>query len=73
MRATNTGMTARIKTDGQVQAVLEPFTTGVLKGEVRAHEGMTPYARLRNWLALAQGLIVALGIAGLAGRRRHAD
>jgi apolipoprotein N-acyltransferase len=43
LRATNTGMTAIIRPDGYVQAVLEPFTTGVLKGEVRGHQGITPY------------------------------
>lgn len=52
LRATNTGMTAIIAPDGKVQSALPPFTLGVLKGEVRAHKGMTPYARFGNWPAL---------------------
>ena len=71
LRATNTGMTAIINADGKVQAALEPFTTGVLKGEARAHEGMTPFARLGNGLTL--GLMACLGLLGLAGKRRRAD
>ena len=70
LRATNTGMTAIVNADGQVQAALEPFTTGVLKGEVRAYEGMTPYARFGNWLAL--GLMAGLGLLGIAGTRQRA-
>jgi apolipoprotein N-acyltransferase len=53
LRATNTGMTAIVAADGTVQAALPPFTTAVLKGEIRAHQGMTPYARFGNGLALA--------------------
>jgi len=68
LRATNTGMTAIVNADGQVQAALEPFTMGVLKGEVRAYNGMTPYARFGNWLAL--GLMACLGLLGLTGQRR---
>lgn len=61
LRATNTGMTAVINADGSVQAVLPPFTEGVLKGEVRAHQGMTPYAHFGNlgFLLLAGLLLLA--------------
>ncbi len=48
LRATNTGMTAVIAADGSLQAVLPPFTQGVLNSEVRGHQGMTPYARFGN-------------------------
>jgi apolipoprotein N-acyltransferase len=48
LRATNTGMTAVIAADGSLQASLPAFTQGVLKAEVRAYEGMTPYAHLGN-------------------------
>lgn len=48
LRATNTGMTAVIAADGSLQAALPPFTQGVLQAEVRAHQGMTPYARYGN-------------------------
>ncbi len=71
LRATNTGMTAIIDAQGRVSATLPAFTTGVLHGKVQAHEGMTPFAHFGNWLAL--GLMLALGVAGFAGRRRQAD
>ena len=69
LRATNTGMTAIIAADGKLHAVLEPFTTGVLNGQVRAYEGMTPYALCGNWLALA--LMAACGLLGLLGLPRR--
>ncbi len=52
LRATNTGMTAVIAADGSLQAVLPPFTQGVLRTEVRGHQGMTPYARYGNYAFL---------------------
>lgn len=59
LRATNTGMTAVIAADGSLQAVLPPFTQGVLKAEVRGYEGMTPYARFGN---LGFLLLAGLGL-----------
>ena len=67
LRATNTGMTAIIDTHGQVSAVLPPFETGVLHGEVRAHTGMTPFVRFGDWLALV--LIGTMLLIAL--RRQH--
>jgi len=69
LRATNTGMTAIVTATGDVQAALEPFTTGVLKGEVRAYEGMTPFARFGNWLAL--GLMAGFCLLGISGTRQR--
>jgi len=48
LRATNTGMTALVAPNGVVLAALPPFTRGVLKANVRAYQGMTPYARFGN-------------------------
>ena len=50
LRATNTGMTAVIAPDGNVQAVLEPFTRGALLAEVQGMQGITPYVRYGNSL-----------------------
>lgn len=61
LRATNTGMTAIVDADGGLQGVLEPFTTAVLRGEVRAYAGMTPYARWGNFAFL---MLAALALAG---------
>lgn len=60
LRATNTGMTAAIDADGSLLAVLPPFTQGVLKTEVRAYEGLTPYARTGNLGFLAVAAIALL-------------
>jgi apolipoprotein N-acyltransferase len=48
LRATNTGMTALVGVKGEVLAALPAFTRDVLRVEVRAHEGLTPYARHGN-------------------------
>ena len=63
LRATNTGMTAAIAADGSLQAVLPPFTQGVLETEVRGYQGMTPYARYGNL-----GFLALLALALLASQ-----
>lgn len=69
LRATNTGMTAIIDPQGEVIAQLKPFETGVLRGEVRAHTGSTPYIRWGDWPAIL--LILSCLLAGFAGRRKR--
>lgn len=66
LRATNTGMTAVIAADGSLQAILPPFTQGVLKAEVRGYEGMTPYARFGNL-----GFLLLAGLCLVASRWRR--
>lgn len=53
LRATNTGMTAVVRPDGRVQALLPAFTSAVLAAEVRGYQGLTPYVRFGNGPALA--------------------
>ena len=62
LRATNTGMTAAIGPDGSMLAQLPAFTQGVLKAEVVAHQGMTPYARFGN-----AGFLLLAGLGLLLG------
>ena len=69
LRATNTGMTAIIDTDGSVLKTLEPFTRDVLRGEVRAYQGSTPYVRWGNWPVILWSVLVLLTIG--IGCRRH--
>lgn len=57
LRATNTGMTAIIDARGELVAALPAFETGVLQGEVRAHQGRTPYSIWGNYGFL--GLLLA--------------
>jgi apolipoprotein N-acyltransferase len=52
VRATNTGATAWIDHQGQVRALLAPYTRGVLTAEVEGRTGRTPYA----WWVAAFGL-----------------
>ena len=47
----------------------QPFETGVLRGEVRAHTGSTPYIRWGDWPAIL--LILSCLLAGFAGRRKR--
>jgi apolipoprotein N-acyltransferase len=65
LRATNTGMTAIIAANGKVQAVLEPFTTGVLNGSIRAYAGTTPFIRYGNL-----GFLLLAGLC-LIGSQLH--
>lgn len=67
LRATNTGMTAVIRPDGSVQAVLPAFTRGALNAEVRGYQGLTPYARWGNGAILA---VIACALAFALYRRR---
>ncbi|WP_303786493.1 apolipoprotein N-acyltransferase [Azovibrio restrictus] len=62
LRATNTGMTAVVQPDGRVQAVLAPFTTGVLEAQVQGYTGSTPYVLLGDGAALLL-VLLALGAA----------
>jgi apolipoprotein N-acyltransferase len=60
LRATNTGATAVIASDGTVTAALKFFTEGVLEAEVTGRTGMTPYASTGNMpvLTSAWGLLL---------------
>lgn len=67
LRATNTGMTAIIGAQGELIGVLPPFTSAALSGEIRAHEGRTPYSRWGNLAFLA--LLVTLAMVARPRRR----
>lgn len=69
LRATNTGMTAAVRPDGVVAAVLPAFAIDALTVKVQGYTGMTPYARWGN------ALIVVIALASLLpalARRRSA-
>ncbi|WP_341678120.1 apolipoprotein N-acyltransferase [Niveibacterium sp. SC-1] len=69
LRSTNTGMTALIAPDGAVQALLPPFTRGVLEVSVRSYVGMTPYAHTGNWPVVAASVLI-LALAARSRRKR---
>jgi hypothetical protein len=74
LRATNTGMTAIVLAPAATcRAYCQPFTTGVLRAEVRAYTGMTPYARFGNWgflLLAVCCLLLAAGYRNAVNRKR---
>lgn len=69
LRSTNTGMTAVVRPDGSVQAVLPAFEAAALHAEVRGYQGLTPYARWGNWPAAGAALLM-VGLAVLRKRER---
>ena len=69
LRATNTGMTAVIATDGQVVSALKPYTRAALRAEAQGYQGATPYVRWGNLPLIVLCLFCcAFGVPGL-GRR----
>ncbi len=57
LRATNTGVTSIISSDGRVLQQLPQHVRGVLQGRAQGYQGMTPYAR---WGNLAVLFLIAL-------------
>lgn len=68
VRSTNTGATAAIDGNGRVVARLPAFTTGTLVTDIVPRDGLTPYARWGNSVALV--LVVLLAAGGRFARRR---
>jgi apolipoprotein N-acyltransferase len=68
LRATNTGVTSVIDTDGQVLAQLPQHEEGVLTAEVQGYVGSTPYVRWGN-IAVLIVLALMLGAAARVSRR----
>jgi apolipoprotein N-acyltransferase len=62
LRATNTGVTSIIGTDGQIQAQLPQHQEGVLTATVQGYAGSTPYVRWGNAAMLVLAALM-LGIA----------
>jgi apolipoprotein N-acyltransferase len=65
LRATSTGITAVVDAQGGVAARLPQFEAGVLRASVQPMQGLTPFARWRDWPLV---LLVAV-LLGLAWRR----
>ena len=70
LRAANPGLTAVIDPHGRVVDVLPQFRAGVLKGSVQGYTGLTPYARVGNYLVVLLVLAVAVAVAVAAQRER---
>jgi apolipoprotein N-acyltransferase len=73
LRAANPGLTAVIDPHGRVVDALPQFRAGVLKGSVQGHTGLTPYARVGNWLVVLLALAVVAVVAIRERPRRGGD
>jgi apolipoprotein N-acyltransferase len=63
LRATNTGITAVLGSDGKILAELPEFTQGVLKSTIQAYSGKTPYVIWGNAPILSLScLLLILGL-----------
>jgi len=67
VRATNTGITSAIAYDGRELARLPWFTRGILEVEVAGRDGVTPYVRFGDLLAVSVAVLVAV-VAIVGGR-----
>ena len=70
LRATNTGATAIIGTDGVIQQVLPLFARAALTGTAQGYQGLTPFARWGNHLALALAGLMLVSALLYAWRKR---
>jgi apolipoprotein N-acyltransferase len=70
LTATNSGITAAIDRDGRVAARLPQFREGRLEVIAQGYAGATPYVRWRDWPIVAWSLLILVGAAAAAARRR---
>ncbi|BBH11164.1 apolipoprotein N-acyltransferase [Chromobacterium haemolyticum] len=70
LRATNNGMTAIIRPDGEIASVAAPYTRQVLQGFAQGRQGLTPYMRHGNAPVLI-GCAALLLLAMLLGRKHR--
>lgn len=69
LRATNTGVTSIIGTDGHVLAELPQHQEGVLTAEVRGYRGSTPYVRWGNAAVLGLLALMLLAVWWLSRKK----
>ncbi len=68
LRVSNRGVSAHIRTDGQLQAATGFLATEWVFTTVSAHQGVTPYVRRGDWPLWLAGMLVLLGSMSI---RRH--
>lgn len=71
LRATNTGMTAIIRPDGEIASVAAPFTQQVLEGMVQDYQGLTPYMQHGNQPVISSCIALLLLAIGLGAWQRR--
>ena len=70
LRATNTGLTAIIDTQGRILTSLPVFTRGTLSGKIQGYAGSTPYVRWGNTPVLVGWGVLGAGLFLMGLRRR---
>ena len=60
LRAANDGISAIIGPDGRITSTLPRFQPNVLTGSVQPRIGLTPYARVGNWLVISVSFAVLI-------------
>jgi apolipoprotein N-acyltransferase len=70
LRATNTGLTAIIDHQGELQSILTPFETGVLEGVIQPRRGGTVYSVYGDYPLLLLLVVLLLGSFFFARSRR---
>jgi apolipoprotein N-acyltransferase len=70
VRAANDGVSAIIDSRGRVVQQATEYVPQVMRGEAQPLTGLTPYARLGNWLAIGLGALALGGALAVGWRRR---
>jgi len=69
--ASNDGISAIIGPRGEIQASAPPFEPYVLRSSVTPRAGLTPFARVGNWLIVSLGTLGLAGALWIGARRRR--
>jgi len=69
VRAANDGVSAVIGAQGELVASAPEYEANVMRAQVQPRTGLTPYARVGNWLAVCFALVFGL-LGAYFGRRR---
>ena len=64
VRATNTGISAVVDSEGRIAAQLPPQTQDILEAEITLYEGATPYVQWGDALAAALAALLLAVVAG---------
>ena len=70
LRATNTGVTAAINEQGKIVKALPQFMRGTLELDAQPRQGLTPYARWRDWPVV---ILLVLSLLALAISCRRSE
>ena len=73
LRATNNGMTAIVRPNGEISSVAAPFSQQVLEGMVQDYQGLTPYMQLGNQPVIIACVSLLLLAMALGAYQRYRE